>query len=116
MSACYSPNLKNKPSLFDLPFDEGTGRMRERIWKKWKKLDPVEQVKTETENLQKLGLIFLDCGNRDEFGLTVGARMFSQELTTRSVPHEYEEFDGGHFNIQHRYDTSLRKIAEYFAS
>jgi enterochelin esterase-like enzyme len=114
MSACYSPNIENKVSLFDLPIDEETGKIRDRIWKKWKKLDPVEVVKTKGKNLSDYGLVYIDCGNRDEFGLMVGSRLFVKELKKIGIPHSYEEFDGGHFNLQHRYDTSLRKMAEYF--
>jgi hypothetical protein len=32
------------------------------------------------------------------------------------VPHEYEEFDDGHMNVQYRYDVSLPKIAGAFAA
>ena len=116
MSACYSPNPENKVSLFDIPIDEETGKIRDRIWKKWKKLDPVEVVKTKGKNLGDYGMVFIDCGNRDEFGLMVGARLFVKELKKLGIPHTYEEFDAGHFNIQHRYDISLRKMAEYFAA
>jgi enterochelin esterase-like enzyme len=115
MSACYSPNPENKVSLFDLPIDEETGKIRDRIWKKWKKLDPVEVVKTKGKNLGDFGMVFIDCGNRDEFGLMVGSRIFVKELKKLGIPYSYQEFDGGHFHIQHRYDTSLRKMAEYFA-
>lgn len=115
MSACYSPNPENKVSLFDLPFDEETGKIRDRIWKKWKRQDPVEVVKTKGKNLGDYGMVFIDCGNRDEFGLMVGSRMFVKELKKLRIPYSYQEFEGGHFHIQHRYDTSLRKMAEYFS-
>ncbi len=115
MSACYSPNLDNKPSLFDLPFDEETGKMHDRIWKKWKRLDPVELIKSRAENLSQSGLIYVDCGNRDEFGLMIGARIFVKQLKKLGISYHYEEFDGGHFNIQHRYDNSLKRMAEYFS-
>ena len=115
MSACYSPNPENKILPFDLPIDEETGKMRDRIWKKWKKLDPVEVVKAKGINLGDYGMVFIDCGNRDEFGLIVGSRIFVKELKKQGIPHTYEEFDGGHFHTQQRYDTSLRKMAEYFS-
>ena len=113
MAACYSPNPR-RVTLFDLPFDEKTGKLREGVWKKWKNLDPVDLVKNRRENLRKLGLIYLDCGSRDEFGLMIGARIFVDELKRSRIKHEYEEFEGGHFHIQHRYDVSLGKMAEYF--
>jgi S-formylglutathione hydrolase FrmB len=115
MSACYSPNVANKPFLFDLPFDETTGKMRERIWKKWKKIDPVELIRSKGENLRQYGLICIDCGNRDEFGLMIGSRIFVNELEKLRIPVIYEEFEGGHFHTQHRYDQSLTKMAEYFS-
>jgi S-formylglutathione hydrolase FrmB len=115
MSACYSPNPDSK-ARFDLPFDEQTGKLRDRVWKKWKKFDPVEVVKEKGEALKDFGLVYLDCGKNDEFGLMVGARIFVKELKRLGIANTYEEFEGGHFNIQHRYDTSLKKIAEYFAA
>jgi len=32
-------------------------------------------------------------------------------LKALGVPHEYEEFDDGHLNVQYRYAVSLPKIA-----
>jgi len=100
--------------LFDLPFEEKTGELRSEVWKKWKEKDPVEMVLAKGEALKDFGLVFLDCGRRDEFSLYLGARIFSTRLQQMGVAHEYEEFDDGHFNIQYRYDISLRKIANYF--
>lgn len=114
MSACYSPNLQNKPHLFDLPFDEKTGELRPEIWKKWKEKDPIEIVKQKGSGLKTFGLVYLDCGKKDEFYLDIGTRLFSAELGRAGVTHQYEEFDGGHFNVQFRYDISLRKLADYF--
>lgn len=116
MSACYSPDLKMKPHFFHLPFDEKTGKLKRDVWKRWKSKDPIEILKRKGNAFQDFGLVFLDCGSRDEFGLNLGARIFSAELKARHIPHEYEEFDGGHFNTQHRYDVSLRKLAEYFTT
>jgi enterochelin esterase family protein len=61
-------------------------------------------------NLKKLRLLFLDCGTRDEFNLHFGARVLVKKLKTLGVPHEYEEFDDGHLNVQYRYDVSLPKM------
>ena len=112
MSACYSPNPENPPYFFDLPFDTLTGELNLEVWKKWKAKDPVEVVKTKAGGLKDFRLVYLDCGRRDEFFLHLGARIFSRELTARGVPHIYEEFEDGHFNVQHRYSISLRRIAE----
>ncbi len=114
MSACYSPNPDAVPHRFDLPFEEWSGRIREDVWARWKKHDPLEIVKQKGESLREFGLVYVDCGRRDEFALNLGARMFCAELAGQGIAHQYEEFDDGHFNIQYRYDVSLRKMAEYF--
>jgi len=114
MSACYSPNPQIKPHLFDLPFDENTGKMRRSVWNRWKRMDPVELVKIKGRNLSDFGLIYLDCGMRDEFGLFVGARILATELRKLEISVEHEEFDGGHFHTQERYKVSLAKMAGYF--
>lgn len=114
MAACYSPNPHKPPYFFDLPFHEESGRIDWDVWQRWKEKDPVEMVKAKSESLRQLGLLFIDCGNRDEFYLNIGARILCAELRKLSISHHYEEFDGGHFSIQHRYNASLRKIGEYF--
>ncbi len=113
MSACYSPNSAD-PHLFDLPFDEETGELRADIWEKWKMKDPVEMLRKDATALQTLGMIYLDCGTRDEFGLDIGARIFSSELSKRGIAHRHEEFEDGHFNLQYRYDVSLTAFSQYF--
>ncbi len=112
MSAAYSPNPRIKPHLFDLPFDAVTGKLNQEIWEMWKKKDPVEIVKLQAAVLKDFKLVYFDCGRRDEFFLHLGARIFSHELNARGIAHVYEEFDDGHFNVQHRYDISLRRLAE----
>ncbi len=116
MSACYSPNVNRKPHLFDLPFDEESGRLRASVWRRWKKHDPVELVKTKGRVLKNFGLLYMDCGTRDEFGLYVGARIFVSELKKLGVTAMYEEFEGGHFQTQERYSVSLAKMSEYFTA
>ena len=113
MSACYSPNPA-MPHLLDLPFNEETGELRPDIWSKWKEKDPIEMIRKHASALRNLGLIYLDCGTRDEFGLDIGARIFSAELQKRGIAHRHEEFEDGHFNLQYRYDVSLTAFGEYF--
>jgi len=114
MAACYSPDLKVKPHLFELPFSEATGELNQEIWQKWKAKDPIVMLESKARNLKKMGLLFLDCGKRDEFHLLPAARIFVSRLREKGIPHVYEEFEGGHFNVQYRYDASLKKMAEYF--
>ena len=106
MSACYSPN-PDSPHGFDLPFDPYTGLLREDVWARWKALDPVEMAPRHLDALRGLRALYFDCGRQDEYNLFLGARLLHRILDQHGVPHTYEEFDGGHRNINWRYDVSL---------
>ena len=55
-------------------------------------------------------LVFMDCGDHDQFNLHYGARLMAQRLAACNIAFEYEEFDDNHSNIQYRYDVSLPKL------
>ena len=115
MSACYSPN-PTAPCGFDLPFDPITGELRPEVWQRWLDHDPITMIRAEkhVEALRQMKLVYLDCGNRDEYALHYGARIFCQRLAQLNIPHFYEEFDGGHRDIQFRYDVSFKMISKAF--
>ena len=108
MSICYSPNGTD----FDLPFDLQTGEIREEIWQKWLRHDPVRLVEKSVENLKSLKLLYIDAGTRDEFSLDLGARILCRKLKDFDVPYIHEEFDDGHFNISYRQTRSLELISD----
>lgn len=110
MSACYSPN-PNAPHGFDLPFDIETGELREDVWVRWLAHDPVQLVDNHLAALRSLRLIYFDAGMRDQFNLQYGARIFAKRLQARGITFTHEEFDDGHFDIQYRYDVSLKAIS-----
>lgn len=114
MSACYSPNPECKIG-FDIPFDLTTGEIRDDIWCKWLDHDPVNLVEKFVENLRSLRLFAIDAGKNDEFGLDLGARILVERLKKFNVPYIHEEFDGGHFNIKHRYNRAFKLISEKIA-
>jgi len=99
MAACYSSG--------ELPFDLKTGRMRDDIWKKWLRFDPINLIEKYSQNLKRLKAFYLDCGTQDEFFLHFGARIFSNVLKQKNIPYHYEEFPDGHRNIGYRYSASL---------
>lgn len=114
MAAAYSPNPKSGTFGIDLPFDMETGELRETIWKKWIKFDPVYLISEMKYQLalRKLRGVFLECGSRDEYFLHIGARIFAKKLKHYGIPHWYEEFDDGHMGTNYRYDVSLSKLSE----
>jgi enterochelin esterase-like enzyme len=109
MAASYSPNRSNEMGI-EFPFDLKTGEMSKYVWNKWLSCDPVRTVQRYRKNLEKMKLIYIDCGTKDEFNLIWGARMLHSKLKKLRIKHFYEEFDGGHLNTGYRYDVSLEKI------
>lgn len=115
MSACYSPN-PDAPCGFDLPFDPVTGELCFDVWQRWLAHDPITMLQDEAyvAALRRMKLIYLDCGNRDEYALHYGARIFCQRLAGLNIPYVYEEFEGGHRDTQFRYDASFKAISQAF--
>jgi hypothetical protein len=111
MAAHYSPKESNGGKAgVNLPFDLKTGELNERIWNLWKSQDPINMIKRFKNNLKNVNLLFFDCGTNDEFNLFIGAKVFSERCKTFGINHEYLQYDGGHFNTNFRYATSLPKI------
>ena len=106
MAACYSPDPA-EPYGIALPVELETGALRPAVWDRWLAMDPVRMAPRMAEALRRLRLVYVDCGRQDEFHLIWGARQLHRALEGLGVPHRYEEFDGGHFRIAHRYDVSL---------
>jgi len=112
MASCYSPRGRN----VELPFDLETGEMREAVWRRWKRWDPVEMLSRHSRDLKKLRLVFLDCGTRDQFALHHGARIFAAKARRAGVKVVHEEFDDDHSNIAYRYDRSLALLSRALTS
>lgn len=117
MAACYSPN-PDAPCGFDLPFTFHTGELRRDVWQRWLAWDPITLLVDPqyARALRHMKLVYLDCGNRDEYALHYGARIFSQRLTELNIHHHHQEFDGGHRSTNFRYDVSLEAISQAFDS
>jgi len=111
MAACYSPNPRAKLG-FDLPFDTDTGVIDNAVWRRWKSWDPIDMLDRYTANLKKLRRVFLDCGNRDQFALHHGARIFAAKAKRRGVRVIHEEFDDDHSGVSYRYDRSLALLSK----
>ena len=110
MSACYSPNPR-APLGFDLPFDLRTGELVEDVWKRWLEFDPVYAVARHAEALRGLELLHIECGLADEFNLQWSARRLVDRLIALDIPHVYEEHEGSHRGIDHRYLPVLDRLA-----
>ncbi len=109
MAAAYSPS----DAGIELPFELPSGRLRPQVWEHWLQHDPVRMVleKPFAEALRGLKLLFLDAGDRDEYGLHLGARIMVQRLKELGIAHTHEEFPEGHFGINFRYRRGLELLA-----
>lgn len=110
MASCYSPNPESELG-FDLPFDLETGEILDDVWSRWLEHDPVHLAEKHADSLREMELLYIEAGNADEFGLDIGARVLSKRLTELGIDHILEEFEGGHFNINYRYNYALRAIS-----
>ena len=109
MASCYSPHPA-APIGFDCRSTSGPPSCAPTCGR-WLAHDPVELVAAHADALRSLRLYFLDCGRADEHHLQYGGRIYAARLQALGIPHTYEEFDGGHMNVSHRYDVSLRAVS-----
>jgi enterochelin esterase family protein len=116
MAAAYSPNPATPPFGIDLPCDLETGAFRDDVWARWLAHDPMVLLDRHLRALRSLRLLYLDCGTQDEFNLQLGARLFARRLAAAGIPHDHEEFDDGHMNVQYRYDVSLPRLSRALAA
>ncbi|HYZ14871.1 MAG TPA: alpha/beta hydrolase-fold protein [Candidatus Acidoferrum sp.] len=110
-AAAYSPRAKEAFAI-DLPWDAKTGELREEVFARWLAYDPCERVASGRAALERLRLRYLDCGRRDEYGLDIGARVFTQRVRDLGLEVRHEEFDDDHRNVGYRYEISLPALAE----
>jgi enterochelin esterase-like enzyme len=114
MACAYSPDLSANPIPARLPINFDTGEVNWAVLQSWAQHDPIHQAAEadKARALRELDWLFIDCGNRDEYNLQYGARRLVRVLESMQVPHDYEEFDGGHGGVRYRWDKSLRRLAE----
>lgn len=113
-AAAFSPSPDAEYG-FDLPFDLKTGALRPDVWARWLQFDPLETAAAQVEALRALKLLYFDCGRFDEYNLLYGARLLTQRLRELNVAFMYEEYEGRHRNMKHRYDVSFAAISAAFS-
>ena len=108
MAATYDP-APQAPYGIRLPIDLDTCEMRDDLWQNWLAWDPLQLIKRADvqDNLKRLSGLFIDCGNKDQYGLIFGARQLTRSLTALGISHLYEEFPDNHSGIDYRMDVSL---------
>jgi enterochelin esterase-like enzyme len=97
-----------------LPVDPHTCELIEERWANWLRWDPLHlaQAPQHLDALRKMKLLFVDCGDLDQYNLIYGARVLHRTLTQAGVEHVYEEFHDNHSSVDYRMDRSLPLLAQ----
>jgi enterochelin esterase-like enzyme len=110
MCATYDPDTSQFMGI-RLPVDPETLEIIPERWANWLRCDPLRMVEKHAEGLKQLKLLFIDCGDIDQYNLVYGARRLHRALERHRVPHVYEEFPDDHSSIDYRMDVSLPLLA-----
>lgn len=108
MASCYSPDPAQALGV-QLPVDPDSGEIRHEVFGKWLEQDPLRMVDRaeHADGLRALRSLWLDAGHSDEFALQWGLKRFARRLEALEIPAHVEFFDGGHFDTDVRYESSL---------
>lgn len=95
-AVAFSPNPNAPPYFADFPMmlDGEVMRINEAVMRRWSQFDPVEIAANDASPLLKLNALYFDCGTSDS-GLKA-VRLFASILTKQNIPHNFQEYEGGH--------------------
>lgn len=99
-----------------LPVDSETCEFIPDRWANWMAWDPLVLAAARAQGLKQLKLLFIDCGDIDQYNLVYGARRMHHLLDGCGVPHIYEEFPDNHSGIDYRMDRSLPLLSKALSS
>jgi hypothetical protein len=110
MCATYDPDPKAFMGV-RLPVTIDTCEIIPERWANFVKWDPLSLVETHGEGLKTLKLLYIDCGDEDQYNLVYGARRMHKRLDALGINHVYEEFPDTHSSVDYRMDRSLPLLA-----
>jgi enterochelin esterase-like enzyme len=90
-----------------LPVDPHTCEFIADRWQNWLNWDPLVIAEKRAGDLKKLKMLYIDCGDTDQYNLVYGARRMHALLENRGIAHVYEEFPDNHSSVDYRMDKSL---------
>lgn len=110
MCATYDPDPKAYMGV-RLPVTIDTCEIIPERWANFVKWDPLTLVETHGAGLAQLKMLYIDCGDEDQYNLVYGARRMHKRLDALGIDHVYEEFPDTHSSVDYRMDRSLPLLA-----
>lgn len=111
MASAYSTDADGTVRL---PFDTRTGRVVPEVWERWLAWDPVRMVPRRAAAVRSWRSVYIDAGDRDEYGLDLAAEAFRAAISAAGAANvRFELFSGGHSGIDHRHPLALRHLAAH---
>ena len=105
-AASFDPD-PSVPYGVRLPVTLDTCEIISERWNNWLAFDPLTLVEKHGPDLKKLKVLYIDCGDVDQYNLVYGARRMTRRLKAMDVAHIYEEFPDNHTAVDYRMDVSL---------
>jgi S-formylglutathione hydrolase FrmB len=109
-AAAWSPNPKNPPFFFDLPFKNG--EIQQQIVAKWEANAPLVMIDQYISQMRQYDSIAMDVGNKDQ--LIGGLETLDKVLNDYGIHHGYETYEGDHIN--HIAERLEKKVLPFFAA
>jgi S-formylglutathione hydrolase FrmB len=111
-AAAWSPNLES-PDLVDMPIDLNTQTVIEPVAQVWNMNSIFALIQFYPENVDKLGSIYFDCGDKDELKSLLTNDALHGFMSSAGLTHHYEVYDGYHIsNFYSRLEIVLHHITE----
>lgn len=114
MAASYDPGDSSdlNPFGIHLPVDMVYCDIDEERWARWLNFDTLKLIESKSSSLEALNLLFIDCGNKDQYGIQYGSRKLTSRLSQLGIKHIWQEFEGTHSGIDYRLDVSLPLLSK----
>ncbi len=110
-AAAWSPNPKNPPLFFDLPYRNG--EVIPEIVAKWQANAPLAMIDQYITNLRQYRAIGMDAGTKDQ-PIASTVQTLDGILNAYGIKHVYEAYDGDHVN--HIAERLEKKAVPFFAA
>ena len=96
--AAFTPNLENPPFYVDFTFEYPTGAPRPEAAARFESQCIGSLMETHLDAVSQLRDIYLDAGDRDDFGNHFQAQLLHDFLAGAGIDHTFEIYSGDHYS------------------